>query len=332
MDRRYQVFVSSTYEDLIDERLEVMKALLELDCIPCGMEYFPAANEDQWTFIKKLIDTCDYYIVIIGGKYGSEHPDGKSYTQMEYEYALSKQIPTIGFIHHDRNSLVPEKRETEETKLGKLDEFIAFVRSKLCKDWNNAYELGAVVSRSLTQLMKNNPRIGWVRADKVGSEELLQEINKLRKESEILREKIRNFEAETSNSIDTKNVAFDEEVLLQGVYKYGSYPSTSQRNWNHKTSWKHVFTLISPYLLQWYHEDRVQIQIATSILKEKGVEGFLSEKVDQEILQTIKVQFLALGLIQVDTLNTVGGSTGLFWGLTQKGRITMLAERSVKKE
>ena len=77
MDKRYQVFVSSTYEDLIEERLEVMKALLELDCIPCGMEYFPAANEDQWTFIKKLIDVCDYYVVIIGGKYGSEDTGGK---------------------------------------------------------------------------------------------------------------------------------------------------------------------------------------------------------------------------------------------------------------
>jgi hypothetical protein len=46
--KKYQVFVSSTYIDLIDERQEIMHALLELDCIPAGMELFPAANEDQW--------------------------------------------------------------------------------------------------------------------------------------------------------------------------------------------------------------------------------------------------------------------------------------------
>jgi len=40
MDKRYQVFVSSTYEDLKEERQEVMHALLELDCIPAGMGYF----------------------------------------------------------------------------------------------------------------------------------------------------------------------------------------------------------------------------------------------------------------------------------------------------
>ena len=74
MDKRYQVFVSSTYEDLQEERQEVMHALLELDCIPAGMELFPAANEDQWTLIKRVIDDCDYYLVIVGGRYGSTRP------------------------------------------------------------------------------------------------------------------------------------------------------------------------------------------------------------------------------------------------------------------
>src|ERR1039458_2608296 len=95
MDKRYQVFVSSTYGDLRDERQEVMKALLELACIPSGMDLFPAADEDQWSLIKRVIDDCDYYIVIIAGRYGSIGPDGKSYTQMEYEYATSSKKPVI---------------------------------------------------------------------------------------------------------------------------------------------------------------------------------------------------------------------------------------------
>ena len=55
MDRRYQVFVSSTYEDLHEERREVMQALLALDCIPTGMELFPAADDDSWTHIQRFI-------------------------------------------------------------------------------------------------------------------------------------------------------------------------------------------------------------------------------------------------------------------------------------
>ncbi len=101
MDKKYQVFVSSTFSDLIDERQEVMQALLELDCIPVGMELFPAADDDQWTLIKGLIDDCDYYVLIQAGRYGSIGPSGKSYTQMEYEYALEKDIPIISFLHSD---------------------------------------------------------------------------------------------------------------------------------------------------------------------------------------------------------------------------------------
>ncbi len=68
MEKRFQVFVSSTYLDLVDERREVVQALLELDCIPSGMELFPATNEDQWSYIKTVIEDCDYYIVIVGGE------------------------------------------------------------------------------------------------------------------------------------------------------------------------------------------------------------------------------------------------------------------------
>jgi hypothetical protein len=184
MDKRYQVFVSSTHEDLIEERLEVMRVLLELNCIPCGMEYFPAANENKWTFIKKLIDICDYYIVIIAGKYGSEYPDGKSYTRMEYEYALSKKIPTMGFVHHDLNSLPPEKRETEGTKQKKLDEFISLVKEKPCKFWKIASDLGGVVSISLNRLTVDHPRTGWVR----GVQEPQEIENKLRDAQMVLKD------------------------------------------------------------------------------------------------------------------------------------------------
>lgn len=89
MDRRYQVFISSTYMDLVDERREVIQALLEMDCLPAGMEMFPAANDDQWTLIQQVIDESDYYVVIVGGRYGSVAPDGISYTEKEYDYAVS---------------------------------------------------------------------------------------------------------------------------------------------------------------------------------------------------------------------------------------------------
>jgi hypothetical protein len=62
MEKRYQVFVSSTFADLQQERHGIMQTLMQLDCIPAGMELFPAADEEQWAFIQKVIADCDYYL------------------------------------------------------------------------------------------------------------------------------------------------------------------------------------------------------------------------------------------------------------------------------
>src|SRR4051812_32547757 len=106
MDKRYQVFVSSTYTDLIPERSEVMQALLELKCMPAGMELFPAATETQWNWIKKVIDESDYYVVIVAGRYGTiAQQSGQSYTEMEYRYAIDNGKPVIGFLHEEIEKL-----------------------------------------------------------------------------------------------------------------------------------------------------------------------------------------------------------------------------------
>ena len=69
--KKYQVFISSTYKDLLEERKKVQEILLMADCIPAGMEAFVAANDEQFEVIKKVIDLCDYYVLIIGNRYGS---------------------------------------------------------------------------------------------------------------------------------------------------------------------------------------------------------------------------------------------------------------------
>src|ERR1700694_776092 len=169
-DKRFQVFVSSTYADLREERQEVIQALLELDCIPSGMELFPAADEDQWSLIKRVIDDCDYYLVLIAGRYGSIGPDGKSYTQMEYEYALAQDKPIIGFLHTDPSSLPASKVEKSPDGQKRLQEFRELAETRMCKFWKTADELGSVVSRSVIRLIKDRPGVGWVRANTVTGE------------------------------------------------------------------------------------------------------------------------------------------------------------------
>lgn len=166
MQKKYQVFISSTYNDLINERREVIQSLLELDCIPTGMELFQASNMDQWNWIKQVINDCDYFIVIIAGRYGTVHEQyGISYTEMEYRYALEINKPIIGFLYKDIDLLPVNKSETNPALKGKLNQFRELASHKLVKYWSNEYELSSVVSRSIVQLIKTSPMPGWVKAD-----------------------------------------------------------------------------------------------------------------------------------------------------------------------
>src|ERR1700742_4850314 len=98
---RYQVFVSSTYDDLRSERQQATQAILEAGCFPSGMELFPASDDAQWELIKRVIEECDYYVIIVAGRYGSLTSGGLSYTEKEYDYAIEKGIPVLGFVRDD---------------------------------------------------------------------------------------------------------------------------------------------------------------------------------------------------------------------------------------
>ena len=99
MNKKYSVFISSTFLDLESERETIRKLVIDMGYIPLGMESFPATNEEQFGYIQKVIDNSDYYILVIGGRYGSITEDGISYTEKEYDYALSKEKVVLAFVH-----------------------------------------------------------------------------------------------------------------------------------------------------------------------------------------------------------------------------------------
>jgi hypothetical protein len=181
MEKRYQVFISSTYRDLHVERQELIRALLELDCIPAGMELFPASDDDAWTLIKRVIDESDYYLVISAGRYGSQHPEtGVGYTEMEYDYAISQNKPTIAFLHNDLSSLSVERSDTDPSDKEKLAGFREKMQKKVIKEWSSAEMLAGVASRSIVQLIKQKPGVGWIRADHAQDPRVEAEISQLR--------------------------------------------------------------------------------------------------------------------------------------------------------
>jgi hypothetical protein len=341
MDKRYQVFVSSTYQDLRDEREEVMQALLELDCIPSGMELFPAANEDQWTLIKKVIDDCDYYLVIVGGRYGSIGPEGMSYTEMEYRYALEKGKPIIAFLHKDPGELAANRTEQDSDRREKLKAFRSFVEKKHVKYWTNPADLGSVVSRSLVQLMKSNPAIGWVRADRVPDEEASQEILRLRKQVDELNQKLQDLSTKAPEGTQDLAQGEDEFEINYSFDFIGDY--LARKKWDALAiaTWNEIFSSVSPIMIDEASEEILKITLNAFIrdheierleveedLKDLELYGF---NISESDFQTIKVQLRALGLITKSLKPRSVKDTATYWTLTPYGDNVMTKLRAIRK-
>jgi hypothetical protein len=164
-DKKYQVFISSTYSDLIDERRKVLDILLMADCIPAGMEAFVATDIEQFEVIKKVIDLCDYYILIIGKRYGSVNPNtGISYTEMEYEYAKSKDIPVLVFAINDSINLPDDKQDKDQKMIESLNKFREKAMSnRLATIWKTSDELTGALAISIMRAKVEISRPGWQR-------------------------------------------------------------------------------------------------------------------------------------------------------------------------
>lgn len=195
MSAKYQVFVSSTYRDLSDERDLVIKAILEMGHIPVGMEMFSAADEEQWNVIKKQIDQSDYYVVVVAHRYGSCDTTGLSFTEKEYDYAVSQGIPALGFVVDENQPWPKDKSDTERLVVRKLKAFKEKVKSKPVSFWKNGEDLYGRCSIALMKAFNAYPREGWVRASQVQDAAAAKEIVRLSAENADLRSRLYTFEA-----------------------------------------------------------------------------------------------------------------------------------------
>lgn len=170
MEKIFQIFISSTYEDLKEERQIAVQKVLECHCIPAGMELFTAQSKSQWEIIKKWIDKSDIYLIILGGRYGSIDDTTKlSYTEMEYNYAVEKHKPIISLIlSEDYLKSRPENIQNSfELTNEKYKAFYAKVKSKNVRFINKQDDIGFRIIQAKNEIEadENIQLTGWVRGD-----------------------------------------------------------------------------------------------------------------------------------------------------------------------
>lgn len=324
MKKKLQIFISSTYKDLLDERQAAVEAILASNNIPAGMELFKAGNDSQWETIKKWINDSDIYMLILGGRYGSIEPESKkSYTQLEYEYAISRNIPVFAtilsenFLEQKKNNCINPDDIYEHDNKCLYDEFKQLVMSKMVKMVNDCKDIKIAIHESITELKEEYDFEGWTRGKSDAAynnlveqnSRLVEEINELKKEQ--LQKVIKQdhticIESEFWNKFNILNVS-GMRGYLEDRYDEQINVTTSQ-----------LFKIIAPLITTPTRSAKVKEDFEQSI-KEIYYKDYYSLIVEDNQFQNIKVLLYSKQLIQLSQ----GSNASELIELTQDGKSTL---------
>ena len=191
-DKRYQVFISATYLDLREEREALLQVLPALGCLPVVVEAH-GQNLTTMVNIRRRIDESDYFVLLVGSRYGSLMPSGVSYTHMEYVYAATKKKPTVILMHESPETRSADLQEQNISGKLKLSDF----RKLLIREqpdnifyWRDKTDLTTALRSMIPALIRCHPSLGWVR---VGNSAASAE---LEKQCDVLKKRIQELEQE----------------------------------------------------------------------------------------------------------------------------------------
>jgi hypothetical protein len=271
------------------------------------MELFPASSQKQFSFIKRVIERCDYYVVIVGGRYGSLADGDISYTEMEYDYAGAKGISCLAFLHADPQKIALGKSDQEKKKIQKLQKFRKKLQDSALVDfWTSADELATKVVLALGQEVTINPGVGWVRGDNAADPAIYKELEEGRKKVRELELALSAYDGDRiSFPSDLADIEEQFEITIQFTeLNYSSekknYTGGKKHTLTKDLSWNDIFIMAG--VTMYYNDDE------ESIVKNlcKFVVSNSSKKFEKHNTfridngpnhQVLRIQFEALGLI-----------------------------------
>jgi hypothetical protein len=231
--KKLQVFVSSTYNDLREERQTAVEAILTAGHIPAGMELFAAGDESQMNVIRRWIDESDVYLLILGGRYGSVEPKTqKSYIHLEYDYAVAQGKPLFAVVIEEQYARERVKTHplglavVEIDNAQKLKEFRAQVLTRMIRFWADPRDIKIAIMETMAEFSRRTDLRGWTPGNEgLNTEAVAMELTRLTKENAALRDHV----GRASAAFTTYNgLTFGQmyKILLDdhtGLDKYPKY-------------------------------------------------------------------------------------------------------------
>jgi hypothetical protein len=315
VDRVFQVFISSTSADLKDEPQAVSNTLAKAGYMPAGLELLAATDQTQLDYIKRIIDRSDYYVVIVGCRYGSLSDDGLRFTEEEFEYARSKSIPVLAFLPENPDRLAVGKTETDAPLKEKLDAFKSRLSTgRIVEFWNNENDLCMKVVLAVATAVNLKPGVGWIRADQAIDPKVLQELERLRIENAAFRQKLADLNREQSSTDPTLAGSVDSVTVEFLVYRSEEgFPDSISRT----ILLSDLFVGLYDHLLKNPSEAYVR-ELTGYWYRQKNHMSDYCE-LGEKSATIVRDKLEALGLIKPRSI-MAGFSNHIAWSVTEKGK------------
>lgn len=177
LDKRYQVFISTSGSEMQPERIILSQTLVGMGFFSWGLEQ---RNPLSTAFARRQIDDCDYVVILLGSQYGEQSVSGVGYMHLEYIYAVTKQKPIIVFMHDDPASREPSLHDAKAELREKFNEFRKLLQNEVDQvfTYRSLRDLEMAVRLNMPQMLERYPVTGWVRPQ--NAQALHDEIDQLK--------------------------------------------------------------------------------------------------------------------------------------------------------
>lgn len=329
VEKRFQVFISTTYPDMQAARQALMLPFMDLGLVPMSMDLHLEDSHSLMPVAQRLINDCDYFVILLGGRYGTLSPLGLSFPHREYIFAATKRKPVLALIHDQPLSLPEDAREPHREGQVRRDDFARLLETKVPSyRWRDERELAGLVARVMPEMMRQYPAHGWVRADAVASvgaedaQTLRRRIDALEREREELLGGGHSMARHLARGSD--RVALDYSC---NVYEGGD---CKQAMTSRELDWNRIFACVAPVMLNPVAEPVMQKALEDYIVRQ-ALEDVTADYPKAHAVRNvvlaghafnqIKVHLRALGLI---TKTPEKDNRGMpLWQLTAQGDATM---------
>ena len=328
VDKRYLVYMASSYTDVVGERLKLEYALLSSGAFP--WEFSERRTSLNTAKARQQIDESDYVVFILSGKYGDLSASGISYLHLDFAYAYNKNKVIISFIdlHPDRK--IRENQETDPELIKKLDAFRTLLKkdSTYVYEYTNNFHLERGAKALLAQAISEKPAVGWIRpqASDASQKEILRlkaEIVELERKLAVALVKKSESGAESEEDLENRDDVIKIQYRAHAYQDGNLYDVHPQR----VMSWELILKVLGSHFTKPALESTF-IRVMNEYLEKTGLDDarvFYSRahavartQIDPRSVQQIKLQMKWNNWIVPQAENPT--TNRVYWELTQEGR------------